>query len=87
MIQKLLIAISKIINSNRNSRIYKDDFDDCAQTYDTVVTRRLLGKYSKALLDELDIKSGARCIDLGCGTGHAIEMMAPHVEPDGFILG
>lgn len=87
MIQKLLIWMSKITNRNRNTNFYKDDFDSCAQTYDTVITRKLLGKFTEKTLNELNIKYGMHCIDLGCGTGHVVELIAPLVQSNGSIIG
>jgi SAM-dependent methyltransferase len=40
-----------------------------------------------ALLDELGVAEGARCIDLGCGGGHVTMELARRVGPEGCAVG
>lgn len=76
-----------MFGGKRGSEAYLKDFDRYAQTYDAAVTRQLLGKFTEDVIKELGIKPDMRCIDLGCGTGHAVELMEPLVKPGGFIIG
>lgn len=87
LIQKALITINKILSQKSNADIYRNDFDSCAPTYDIAVTRKLLGKFTEEVLKELEFRHGMRCIDLGCGTGHATEIIANHVGSDGQVIG
>ncbi len=87
LIQKVLITINKILNQKSNVDIYRKDFDSCAVEYDAVPTRKLLGKFTEDVLRELNIKPGMYCIDLGCGTGHATEIIDRLVCPNGRVVG
>jgi ubiquinone/menaquinone biosynthesis C-methylase UbiE len=87
LIQKALIAVNKILSRRSKADIYRSDFDSCAPTYDIVVTRKLLGKFTEDVLKELEFRSGMRCIDLGCGTGHATEIINSYVGSNGSVVG
>jgi tRNA A58 N-methylase Trm61 len=39
------------------------------------------------LLDQLGIKQGSRCLDVGCGGGHVVAELARRVGPRGSVLG
>ncbi|MDX1486694.1 MAG: methyltransferase domain-containing protein [Acidiferrobacterales bacterium] len=39
------------------------------------------------LLDQIDIKPGWRCLDLGCGPRGLTEMLSERVGPDGSVVG
>lgn len=39
------------------------------------------------LLDQLGIKEGSRCLDVGCGGGHVVADLAQRVGPRGSVLG
>lgn len=39
------------------------------------------------LLDQLGIKEGSRCLDVGCGGGHVVAELARRVGPRGSVLG
>lgn len=85
--QKLFLTVNRLLGRKRDLLIYKNDYDGCAQTYDSAVARRLLGKFTENVLRELDPKPGMRCIDLGCGTGHATEIIDRLVRPHGSVIG
>jgi len=84
---KNFISANKIFNLKNNVDIYRDDFDGCAKEYDHVPTRKLLGKFTEDLLRELTFKSGMYCIDLGCWTGHATEIIARNINSTGLVVG
>ena len=44
-------------------------------------------EYTRALFARAGVFRGARCVDLGCGTGHVTRLLADMVGPDGFVLG
>ncbi|MBL7084544.1 MAG: methyltransferase domain-containing protein [Candidatus Omnitrophica bacterium] len=87
LIQELLLVANKLLSRKRNADIYREDFDSCAQTYDATVTRHLLGTITEGLIKELNLKPGMRCIDLGCGTGHATEIIDRLIQPNGSVIG
>jgi ubiquinone/menaquinone biosynthesis C-methylase UbiE len=85
--QRLFLMVNRFFSRDRDMLIYRNDFDNCAQSYDIAVTRRLLGKFTENVLKELDLKPGMRCVDLGCGTGHGTEIMDRLVRPQGSVIG
>ncbi len=87
LIQKALIAVNKILNRRSEVDIYRSDFDSCASTYDIVVTRKLLGKFTESILKELEFGRRMYCIDLGCGTGHATQIISRQIGSDGLVVG
>ncbi len=87
LIQKALIVVNKILSRRSKADIYRSDFDSCAPTYDIVVTRKLLGKFSEDMLKELEFRPGMHCIDLGCGTGHATEIISSYVGSNSSVIG
>jgi tRNA A58 N-methylase Trm61 len=42
---------------------------------------------SEALLDGIGIKPGERVIDIGCGPGGVLDLLAKRVGPSGSVLG
>ena len=47
----------------------------------------LLREATEALLSSLDIAAGARCLDVGCGTGDCMGMIARHAGPSAHVVG
>lgn len=86
-IQKVFLAANKLLSRKGDADLYRNDFDSCAQTYDIAATRSLLGKITENVLKELNLKPGMRCLDLGCGTGHATEIIGRLVQPNGSVIG
>lgn len=66
---------------------YRNDYDRRAESYDFVRTRPMLRNVTEELLDRIDMRPGMRCIDLGCGTGHATRIIAEKVQPAGNVVG
>lgn len=87
LIQKVLITVNKILSRKSEADIYRSDFDSCAPTYDIAITRKLLGEFTEDVLKELKFRSGMRCMDLGCGTGHATGIIASCVGPNSLVVG
>ncbi|MGA1796357.1 MAG: class I SAM-dependent methyltransferase [bacterium] len=85
--QRSLILLNRLLGRKVDAGIYGDDYDRCAQTYDAAVTRRLLAAFTGDILKELDVGAGMRCIDLGCGTGHATAILDGYVRPNGSVIG
>lgn len=86
-LRKLFILISKLSGNKRGFDMYLKDFEKYAQSYDDAVTRQLLGKFTEESIKNLNLKPGMCCIDLGCGTGHAMELMHLYIKPGGVIIG
>lgn len=73
--------------SSAGKEAYRNDYDLRAETYDVVETRPMLRKVTEELLARINLQPGMRCIDLGCGTGHATRLIAEKVLPIGNVLG
>lgn len=73
--------------STAGKEAYRNDYDLRAETYDLVETRAILRNVTEKLLAQIDFHSGMHCIDLGCGTGHATQIIAKKVLPTGSVIG
>ncbi len=82
-IKWLIILISKITNSGM--KVYLEDFNKCAKTYDEVLTRPVLAQATEIVLNKYGPSSGFACIDCGCGTGHATMIISEMIKPDGLV--
>lgn len=51
------------------------------------IQAELLREGTERLLDALALPPGASCLDIGCGTGHAIELIAARVGAAGRVVG
>jgi ubiquinone/menaquinone biosynthesis C-methylase UbiE len=47
----------------------------------------LLREGTERLLGAIGLRAGMTCLDVGCGTGHAMELIAAHVGPSGQVVG
>lgn len=65
--------------------LYRQDYDRRAATYDLAETRPLTRKASEDFVAKLDARPGARCLDLGCGTGHSTLLLARAAGPSGRV--
>jgi radical SAM protein with 4Fe4S-binding SPASM domain len=86
-LRKTIIVASKFLSRQDNKDIYQKDFESSAKEYDAAVTRKLLGKFTEDILNELELKPGMRCVDLGCGTGHATEIINSRINFSGLVVG
>ena len=73
--------------SRAGENAYRQDYDLRAPTYDTVETRPLLKKITAQFISELCLRPGARCLDLGCGTGYSTLLLDQAVRPSGSVEG
>jgi ubiquinone/menaquinone biosynthesis C-methylase UbiE len=73
--------------SSAGKETYRKDYDLRAETYDLVETRPILRNVTEKLLAQINLHPGMRCIDLGCGTGHATQIIARRVLPTGSVTG
>ncbi len=68
----------------------RDLYDRIAVRYDGwLSTFRLLGldRWRRRLIDALDIAPGDEVVDLGCGTGENLVLLAAAVGPGGRVVG
>lgn len=61
-------------------------FDRAADTYDAVGVP-WFQPIARALVAELDVRPGERVVDLGCGRGAALSLLAEAAGPEGDVLG
>lgn len=61
-------------------------FDRAADDYDAVGVP-WFGPIAAALVSRLDVQPGERVLDLGCGRGAALRLLADAVGPRGSVLG
>lgn len=61
-------------------------FDRAADTYDDVGVP-WFRPIAQGLVDELAVRPGDRVVDLGCGRGAALSLLAAAAGPDGDVLG
>ena len=61
-------------------------FDRAAPTYDAVGVD-WFGPIAADLVAALDLRRGERAVDLGCGRGAVLRLLAGAVVPDGHVLG
>ncbi|MBI4680215.1 MAG: methyltransferase domain-containing protein [Nitrospirae bacterium] len=85
-IARTLFKIAGTLSSD-GKEAYRDDYDLRAEKYDLVETRPILRDGTEKLLAQIDLRPGMRCIDLGCGTGHATQILAERVRPTGNVIG
>jgi len=85
LVRKSIVAISRLFWNFDN--VYEQDFDDCAQQYDSAQTRRSLARISEEVVNSLGIKPGMHCMDLGCGTGDVSILMARVMSNKGVVEG
>jgi ubiquinone/menaquinone biosynthesis C-methylase UbiE len=64
---------------------FTHDTPRLAETYDRVSDSQFEG--GKRLVERLDLKSGARVLDVGCGTGRLARWIAECVGPTGHVTG
>jgi ubiquinone/menaquinone biosynthesis C-methylase UbiE len=73
--------------SSAGKEAYRNDYDLRAEMYDLVKTRPILRNVTEKLLAQIDLHPGMHCIELGCGTGHATQIIAERVRPTGSVTG
>jgi ubiquinone/menaquinone biosynthesis C-methylase UbiE len=61
-------------------------FDRVADTYDDVGVP-WFRPIAEGLVAELDVRSGERAVDLGCGRGAVLSLLAERAGPGGDVLG
>jgi len=64
---------------------FEHDSRHLAETYDRVSDLQLAG--GKRLVERLELASGARVLDVGCGTGRLARWIVERVGPDGSVVG
>ena len=87
LINKIIVPLSRFSALFKQKNIYQKEYDQYAHCYDQVVTRALLSRYTEQILNDLALAPGMRCLDLGCGTGHATRIISEKILPDGKIVG
>lgn len=83
--RRVLFFLAKIIPQGNHS-VYKNDFDDCAATYDSVITRKILSAVTQNTIAGARLEPGMRCIDIGCGTGDSTFRILSRIRPGGKIF-
>lgn len=73
--------------SSAGNNAYVTDYDLRSENYDLVATRPLMRNVTEELIAEIDLRQGMHCIDLGCGTGHATQIIDSRVRPTGSVIG
>lgn len=59
-----------------------------AEEYERLrVQARIWQPATEALLDRIDLPPGACCLDVGCGPGETMRLMAERVGPAGLVVG
>ena len=67
-------------------QMVRTTFDSIADTYDDVGVD-FFGPIADGLLQGLDLRSGERVLDVGCGKGAVLARAAAAVGPDGLAVG
>lgn len=78
--RNIVSALSGIIAGKSAKDIYREDFEGCAATYDSVVTRPLLAKLSEEKVKSIKLPLNAKIVELGCGTGQVTEIFLEHFK-------
>ncbi len=86
MIRNLLATLGKILHKNVSTKLYAQVYEHIAPHYDQCVTRQSLAKETAEVIDKLELKPTMRCLDLGCGTGHATKLIDNKVAPSGNVV-
>ena len=86
MIRNILAIIGKLLHKNKTVELYKNAYENIALHYDQCATRQTLAKETSQIIDKLTLKPGLRCLDLGCGTGHATKLLDNKVVPNGTVF-
>ena len=72
------------------SNLIRRTYDSRAPLYNAIVRMLSFGgdsEYRRAAVQALDLKTGDRVLDIGCGTGLNFRDIAKAVGPTGFVVG